>query len=105
MFYNGSMILLTTGSRNVVWDTFNPKDAPRLVAENRIMASDQHWYGKCLGPDEATWGEKDGVYSFRHLKTPETLPENARVVFFSGPWDPSQPKLRTQYPWIKENWR
>jgi hypothetical protein len=105
MFYNGSMILLKIGSRDRVWKEFDPTQANRLVAENRIMASDQYWYSKCLGPDEKTWGTKDGAYSFRHLPSSDHLPDDARVVFFSGPWDPSQPKLRSQHKWIKDNWR
>jgi hypothetical protein len=107
MFYNGSMILLKTGSRDKVWSEFEatPVNANKLVAENRIMASDQHWYGKCLGPDEKTWNNNDGIYSFRHIQPPDALPADARVVFFSGPWDPSQPKLRQQYKWIKDNWK
>lgn len=33
------------------------------------------------------------------------VPEGARVIFFNGKDDPSQPFLQKAYPWIAENWR
>jgi hypothetical protein len=33
------------------------------------------------------------------------LPDNARIVFFNGKHDPSDPELREAYPWIGEHWK
>jgi hypothetical protein len=105
MYYNGSMVLLKTGTRNQVWDQFDPKRAPILVGENPIGASDQWWYYKCLGPREKTFTTKVGVYQYLDVNQADSLPSNARVVFFPGPYDPCMPEIRSKHKWIKENWR
>ena len=33
-----------------------------------------------------------------------SLPANARMIFFNGKFDPSQPQTQKEYPWIRENW-
>jgi len=33
------------------------------------------------------------------------LPDNARIIFFNGSYDPSQPELQAECPWVKEHWR
>lgn len=33
-----------------------------------------------------------------------TLPENAKIVFFNGKFDPCQKKLQSKYPFIEEHW-
>jgi hypothetical protein len=32
------------------------------------------------------------------------LPDNARMVFFNGKYDPSQPSIQEDYTWVKKNW-
>jgi len=107
-FYNGSMMLLTPGARQRVWDEFDPRQSPGITALAGIVGSDQAWISHVLGPKEATWGEADGIYSFRNyfIRLGRTaLPSNARAVFFHGKFDPWTPGVADNYPWVKENWR
>jgi hypothetical protein len=32
-------------------------------------------------------------------------PDNARIIFFNGSYDPSQEELQKECPWILEHWR
>lgn len=103
--YNGSMILLTAGSRSKVWTQFDPKVSPRQTLAARAWGSDQGWLSFCLGGGEAKWGKADGVYSFRnHLRTnPRNLPENARLIVFHGSQDPwTHPA--NQLPWVQRHY-
>jgi len=34
-----------------------------------------------------------------------SLPQNVRLVFFNGAWDPNNISLQNQYPWIQENYK
>lgn len=104
-WYNGSMWMMTAGTRKQVWETFQPKTSPRLARKAGFFGSDQGWLAHCLGRKEATWGLKDGVYSFRvHLNGgSKQLPKEARIVFFHGRYDPWDEHCQ-QIPWIKENW-
>lgn len=106
-YYNGGMVLMTAGARADVWDHFDPKLSPALALSKRQFGSDQGWISYKLGPDEATWGRDDGVYSWvPHLKSGQfPLPEGARMVFFNGkhqnPWD----TFPQSFAWVRENWR
>lgn len=64
-FYNGSMFLMTAGTRRQVWDRFDPTSSPREAKAAGRFGSDQGWISYVLGPGEAIWGRQDGVYSFR----------------------------------------
>lgn len=104
-WYNGSMMLLTTGSRPQVWTDFNPRTSPRQAKAAGRFGSDQGWISHCLGKGEATWTRDDGVYSFRvHMKSrPSRLPENARMVMFHGKVDPWSHDAQ-QFDWVREHW-
>lgn len=107
MHYNSSIMLLRPGTRDRVWNEFDPDKAMRLCRENQYGASDQYWIANVLGGDERTWSPVDGVYQFRDVMTcvdDKKLPHNARIVIFPGPYDPSMPTLQRGYPWIKEHW-
>lgn len=116
--YCGSMLMMTRGVRQHVWDSFDPATSPRLAAAQGLVGSDQAWIEYLLGPDEATWTSVDGVYSLRGHFAPYKLPgraqrrgkmveppANARLVFLHGHADASMPVIRQSYPWIDENWR
>lgn len=96
--YNGSMWLMTAGSRREVWDRFRGNESLPELAGRR--GSDQAWLSHVLGPNEATWSKADGVLSYR-LECGRGLPKGARIVFFHGqpnPWD-------TTLPWVAEHYR
>lgn len=88
--YNGSLWMLKAGARAKVWETFDPIESPKKSLALNYIGSDQGWIGACLGPNEAKWTMRDGVYSFRnHIqRTKFRLPSNARIVVFHGAVDP-----------------
>jgi hypothetical protein len=104
-FYNGSMVLMTAGSRRRVYDEFDPKTSPRRAKQAGKFGSDQGWVSYCLGKGEATWGRQDGVYSYRVHIAPQgdRLPEDARVVMFHGKHDPWS-WYGQRIPWVREHW-
>jgi hypothetical protein len=100
--YNGSMILLTAGSRSQVWTRFDPATSPRQSLKARCFGSDQGWISYCLGPGEAKWTRADGVYSFRNeIAATRALPSNARLVVFHGAHDPWDAYVQANYPWVQ----
>lgn len=104
--YNGSMLLLTAGTRAKVWTAFDPVLSPQLSKRAGHFGSDQGWLSYCLGPGEARWTKEDGVYSYRNEIAPKggVLPKNARIVFFHGrddPWSPGPRRLA----WVREAYR
>jgi hypothetical protein len=106
--YNGSMLLLRTGSRPRVWTEFDPVRSPQLGRARGYIGSDQAWLGVALGPGEPTWSAADGVYSYRNEIKPRgglVLPANARIVVFHGHVDPWQAATRRRYPWVREHYR
>ena len=103
--YNGSMILLTAGSRPHVWTDFDPVVSPQQSREARCWGSDQGWISYCLGGGEAKWSKRDGVYSFRNdLKQDRQLPADARIVMFHGNFDPWG-AVAQQLPWVRTHYR
>ena len=110
--YNGSMILLTAGSRTKVWEQFDPIESPKKTRHQGLLGSDQAWLHYCLGPNEPIWGRADGVYSFRnHLEdrpgrpSNMKLPENARIIFFHGNINPWDTEVREKYEWVSRHYR
>jgi hypothetical protein len=105
-WYNGSLWMLRTGTRPQVWDRFDEDTSPAIATRAGAKGSDQGWISFVLGKGEATWGRKDGVYSFRKHVAPNgwTLPADARIVNFHGRWDPwgydaqKLPWVRAHYP-------
>jgi hypothetical protein len=100
--YQGSMWLLTAGSRPQVWDRFTPTAARQAFAAGH-HGNDQGFMQYVLGPREATWTAGDGVYSFKcHLLRDHggRLPANARVVMFHGKPDPWDPEAQ-RHGWIR----
>lgn len=102
---NGSLWMLKTGTRTKVWTDFDPTTSPKKAHKAGARGSDQGWMSFILGKTEATWGRKDGVYSYRkHVKPLGHLPNDARIVNFHGHVDPWSYEAQ-QIPWVKENWR
>lgn len=101
--YNGSMWMMNTGARDMVWSDFKGDASVKQAA--RWMGSDQAWMREALGPNEATWGPEDGVDAFTHIRSiPNWKPTNSKIVFFQGsykPWSNGADRIK----WIKENWR
>lgn len=100
--YNGSIILMTAGTRPEVWERFDPETSPAAVEASGIRLNEQAWIALTLGPDEAVFTRTDGVLSYK-LDGVRTggLPADARIVFFHGrpkPWEVDD-------EWVRRNWR
>lgn len=104
-WYNGSLWMLKTGSRPKVWNDFLPSLSPGLASRAGKKGSDQGWFSYVLGPKEAVWTTKDGVYSWRvHLSTRNwELPADAKIVSFHGHTDPWS-YYAQQVPWVRKHW-
>jgi hypothetical protein len=100
----GSLWMLKTGTRPRVWTEFNPKTSPARARAAGCRGSDQAWLSYML-PDAATWGKRDGVYSWRkHIKPAGgALPHDARVVAFHGKEDPWLGRCQ-QYEWVRNHY-
>jgi hypothetical protein len=106
--YNGSMWLMTTGSRPQVYQTFDPLRSPKLSNANKHFGSDQAWVQYVLGPDEQVWNAHDGVLGYKRdcvTKNRGRLPAGARIVVFHGKPDPWDLVAHRRSPWIKEHYR
>lgn len=78
--YNGSIMMMTAGSRAQVYEEFTPEKAE--VASRRYIGSDQAWIAYALGAGEAMWTPADGVTRWGLSPAP--------MMFFPGhikPWD------------------
>jgi len=104
--YNGSLWKMRAGARRRVWDEFDPIEAPARSRRMGYIGSDQGWISACLGPNEARWTQRDGIYSFRvHVhRYGCRLPANARIVIFHGAIDPWSP-LAQRLPWVRQHYR
>lgn len=117
--YCGSMVMMDAGAAPWVWEEFDYEDCLQSKWATGYVGTDQAWFSALLGPDMPTWTRKDGVYSWRHLpsaKAPAAaarrrygvdaggLPDDARIVFFHGVVDPSEPAMRRRFPWIEDHW-
>lgn len=105
-YYNGGLILLTAGSRKQVWEKFDPIESPKKAKEAMQYGSDQAWLGFCLGPNEAKFSTKDGIYSWRiHLDSNRgRLPADAKIVLFHGQIDPDSSTAQ-KYEWVQKHYR
>lgn len=114
--YNPSVLLITPGARADIWDQYSA-DPYRVMAKTDAAGwwvkvnSDQAVMSYLLaGQDVPCWTSADGIYAYRVIagkrgQRGKTLPENARIVSFHGPRDPSSPELQELSPWLAEHWR
>lgn len=105
-YYCGAMFMLKTGTRPQVYTRFDPEKTPELAKRAKCFGSDQGVISYILGPNEATWGRKDGVFSFRkHLspRGPEYFPEAMRVAMFHGKIDPWHHRA-SLFPWVRRHY-
>lgn len=129
----GSMFMMDAGAVSEVWDRFDPDDLviarggdsshpsgrwvhPEAKNAGNTIGSDQAWISTVL-PDAPQWTKKDGVLSRYHVLrdsrmpgrakrlSSQSVPKGARIIFFHGSSDPSQPDIQDACPWIKKHWR
>lgn len=105
-FYNGGLWLMTAGARAQVWTEFDPETSPQLARRAGHFGSDQGWISYCLGPNEAKWTTRDGVYSYRNaVRSMRRPPDGARLVSFHGEYDPWDESVQKHSPWIREHYQ
>jgi hypothetical protein len=126
----GSLWRLDIGYRPDVFTEFDIDEAKRLRSERGLIGSDQAWMYHKIG-EAPLWTRRDGILSFRfdmhselqrapvgfgyqaqkhrrmmaQRKYDGSLPKDARIVFFHGPFDPSMTHLHIQHRWIPEQWK
>jgi hypothetical protein len=98
--YNGSLQLLTAGARPQVYDRFDQAAAD--ASGEAFHGSDQAWLMHCLGPNEATWSEADGVWHWNRYMA-NMKKAQPTIVFFPGKWKPWE--FKAIFPFIKNNYR
>lgn len=77
--YSGGMVMMTAGARPAVFESFTPAGARK--ASERYVGSDQAWISYCLGPGEATFGEREGIIRWERAPV---FGSCARMFFFAG---------------------
>ena len=103
--YNSSLIYLRAGSRSMVYDRFTEAEALAIKQKYQVAGSDQVWIYYALGPGQETWTSADGVYSYhRDLSDPSILPDDAKLVFFPGRWNPWDPEIIAASPWVTQHY-
>jgi len=115
--YNTSLVLLRAGAHPEVWNQFVAKKETGAMSGSDGF-SDQAHIADVLGEKYPVWTRADGVLSFkvdiarqrpfsrgRDLMLPTRAPPNARVVFFHGGVNMSDPAFLSAHPWVRENWR
>jgi hypothetical protein len=98
--YNGSMMLIRSGCRPQVYESFDQAGAD--ASGEAFHGSDQAWLAHCLGPDETKWDESDGVHFWKPNLNHRLKP---RALFFPGrhkPWELARWKI---YPFVTNNYR
>lgn len=95
--YNGSMTMMTAGSRPQVYERFTPEGA--VAAGKEYVGSDQAWVSHVLGAREAVWDETDGVVWWGR----RMYVDQPGLMFFPGfpkPWN-----LVDSDVWVTDNYR
>lgn len=100
--YNGAMFMANTGARPHVWSEFDPATSPQRTTDAGYRGSDQAWMSLALGPNEAAWDERDGVYYYNSIPRPRhRVPKDARIVFTTA----GNPPWKLTHPWVIASWR
>lgn len=102
--YNTTAVLLTAGARPNVFNHWDAEIGPGIVQGSGFAGTDQVWASMVLGGDEATWTQRDGVYSWSKHVRHRGLPRDAVLVAFHGRVSPCQRAIRKAHPWVKEHY-
>jgi hypothetical protein len=100
---NPSVMLVKRGALDWLWHEVkaDPMAAMLRAKADGWTGTDQAVLGYALDHKVATYGEADGIYSWRDMGS-QDLPDDARMVHFYGPYDPAWVR---RVPWVREHWR
>lgn len=106
---NPSVLFLQTGTQTDIWETFR-RDPHRVATRANLDG----WWGSDQavlsylrkGADVETFGEADGVVSFRRIRHDalSAPPPGTCVVSFHGKRTPFEPDVQVAHPWIQATW-
>lgn len=125
-----SMFVVQAGSQRAerIWTSFDPERSPAEASRLGFRGSDQAWITRVVGREAPGWSRADGVYAYFEMiparlrpsrrRTVVThgagraygasgvgpLPQNARIVFFTGKPDPWDAEALTMSPWIEKHY-
>lgn len=107
---NPSVMWLKTGTQTDIWQRFMADPPAVAAAANKagFWGSDQAVISHArLNADVPTFGDEDGLVSFRrirheHLTEP---PAGTRIVSFHGKRSPWERDIMRQHRWIKRAWK
>lgn len=106
--YQGGFIMMTAGARPQVWNEFDPVASKPFAKECGYIGSDQAWISACLGAgNEKIVTQFDGLFSYKghKIRHMQTLPKNAKIIFFHGEPDPWWPEIKHKHEWIREHYQ
>lgn len=108
-YYNGSIQICRSGARPQFWREFDPQTfykqraRYRLPGGRRPLGTDQAWFCVRSGNAEHTIGRADGVYQHRTLDN--KIPENTKILVFSGRDNPWSPAVKDHSPDAYARWK
>lgn len=106
--YNPSFILLDAGYRGDVYKAYRRDPEGVALAARAVgwTGTDQAVIAHLAGDSATTVDERDGIVSFRdHLQRGALAPPaGTRIVSFMDRFDPADPVLQDQCPWIARHY-
>lgn len=105
--FNTSIMLLDAGCRPELYHEFDPLVHPQEMRQ-LTSGTDQAWISANTDDDNPYWDATHGIYGAGRPKdrvrgVGSKLPDNARVVFFPGPREPTMRDVQDKHPWIREH--
>lgn len=106
---NPSVCALEAGTQADIWRRFtaDPARVSRAAAAAGFWGSDQAVIGYLRqAPDVPTFGEPDGLVSFRRIRNEQLTapPAGTRIVSFHGRRSPFDRAVQAAHPWIRDAW-
>jgi hypothetical protein len=100
--YNTSLFALEAGYHQKVWKTLSPERIAAARKQVPYWTGDQSWVAYVLGPDEPTFGQRDGVIAYTP-KNRAMKPQGMRAAFLCGPYDPAEEAEKSD--WVRAEWK
>jgi hypothetical protein len=111
-YFQGSIQLMTAGSRPRVWECFFHPQRKNLIGSqySRFGGFEQAWLSEILPWTEAQWTDADGIRGAGRVgdwtdkNVVDELPPGTRIVVFPGNREPSQREVQSKHSWVAEHY-